>query len=154
MEFIKTAYCVTIPFLFLLLLFGNLQWKKYSSNVLAISNILLIGHSVFFARQLLSGYQLMKSFSIDYHRFFTGEHALIVRVMLVVIMPLFSLYSLFRKNKWFSLLLLLLLYSVFPYSSWNSYDLLFKIPAYLCLLCSAYALLWLLNKLPYQSPVV
>lgn len=46
------------------------------------------------------------------------------------------------------------LYSLFPINTWNSFDLSYKILGYFCVLCSAYALLWLLNKLPYQSPVV
>ncbi len=49
---------------------------------------------------------------------------------------------------------LLVLYSLFPINAWNSFDPSYKIPGYFCVLCSAYALPWLLNKLPYQSPVV
>jgi hypothetical protein len=44
-----------------------------------------------------------------------------------------------------------LIFWVFPPFSWNVFAIGYKIPAYFCLLCSAYALLWLLNQLPHQS---
>ena len=151
MEFIKIAYCITVPFLLLLSVIG---WKKNSTNLLAVTNILLIGHSVFLARQLVGMYQLAKSFSINYHDFLSGQEGFIIRLLAAVLLPLFSLHSFFRKNRVFSFCLVLLMYTLFPLSTWNTYNLAFKILPYLCLLCSAYALLWLLNKLPYQSPVV
>lgn len=151
MEFIKIAYCITVPFLLVLSVIG---WKQNSINLLAVTNILLIGHSVFLTRQLIGMYQLMKSFSIEYYDFLSGQQGLIIRMMAVILLPLFSLHSFFRKNRVFSLGLVILLYIIFPLSTWNTYDLAFKILPYLCLLCSAYALLWLLNKLPYQSPIV
>ncbi len=153
MEFIKIAYCVMAPLL-LILLFINAPFKKCCTNLLAVSNILLIGNSIFLSWQLAGVYRLMKTYSINYDHFFEDDHGLMLRVVLVVLLPLLSFHRFFRKNKIFSILLLVLLYSVYPLSSWNTYDLVFKIPSYLCLLCSAYALLWLLNKLPYQSPVV
>jgi hypothetical protein len=151
MEFIKIAYCITVPILLLLSVTG---WKKNSINILAITNILLIGHSVFVAKQLIGTYQLIKSFSIDYSDFLSGQQGFIIRLLAVVVLPLLSLHSFFRNNRFFSLCLVLLLFTVFPSSTWNTYDLAFKILPYLCLLCSGYALLWLLNKLPYQSPIV
>lgn len=153
MEFIKTAYCVTIPLLVLLTWVGRLAWKQYSSNLLAVSNVLLIGHSFFLARQIIAAWQLMQSFSINHSHLLPEEHGLMIRVVLIILLPLLSLHRYFRKSRLFSVLLVALLYSVFPFSSWNNYDLLFKIPGYLCLLCAGYALLWLLNKLPYQSAV-
>lgn len=152
MEFIKIAYCITMPFLLLCSLASTSTVKRYSINLLAVSNILLIGHSVFFVRQLIGGYQLARKLSIDYHLFYTTG-SLLVRIILVIVLPFLFLHSRLRTNRGLSIFLAGLLYSVFPFSSWNTYGLLFKIPGYLCLLCSAYALLWLLNKLPYQSPV-
>jgi hypothetical protein len=151
MEFIKIAYCATIP---LLLLVSVIGWKKNSINILAVTNILLIGHSFFLAKQLIGTYQLVKSFSIDYSDFLSGQQGFIIRLLAIIILPLLSLHSFFRKSRLFSLGLAVLIYTVFPLSTWNTYDLAFKILPYLCLLCSGYALLWLLNKLPYQSPIV
>ena len=154
MEFIKIAYCVSIPVLLLFARLGRPELKKYCINLLAVSNVLLIGHSVFLVRQLIGAYQLAKSFSMDYKHIFNESEGLMTRLLLVIFLPLLSLGKYFRKNQIFSLIVWALLYSTFPVSSWNLYDLLFKIPAYLCLLCACYALFWLLHKLPYQSPVV
>lgn len=154
MEFIKIAYCITIPFLLFFARVNWPEWKKYSINLLAVSNVLLIGHSVFLVRQLMGAYQLAKSFSMEYRDMFNESDGLMIRVLLAIFLPLLSLSKHFRKNQLFSFGLWVLLYSLFPFSSWNMYDLLFKIPAYVCLLCAAYALFWLLNKLPYQSPAV
>ena len=152
MEFIKIAYCITMPFLLLCSLASRLIVKRYSINLLAVSNILLIWHSVFFVRQLIGGYQLARKLSIDYHLFYeTGS--LLIRIILVIVLPFLFLHPRLRTNRVLSIFSAGLIYSVFPFSSWNTYGLLFKIPGYLCLLCSAYALFWLLNKLPYQSPV-
>lgn len=154
MEFIKIAYCVTIPFLLFFASLGKSESKKFSINLLAVSNVLLIGHSVFLVRQLIGAYQLAKSLSIDYRYHFDESNGLLIRILMVIFCPLLSLNKYFRENQLFSLVLLALLYSLFPFSSWNTYGLLFRIPAYLCLLCAGYALFWLLNKLPYQSSVV
>ena len=155
MDFIKVAYCVTIPILLLLAWLSRSPWKKYSINLLAVSNLLLIGNSVFLVRQLIGAYQLARQFSIDYKNLFGSvDGSFISRFIMIIFLPLLFVNKNFRKNQLFSLILSALVYSVYPVSSWNTYDLLFKIPAYLCLLCAGYALLWLLNKLPYQSPAV
>jgi hypothetical protein len=154
MEFIKIAYCVTIPVLLFFSLIGTRTIKNYSKNLLAVTNILLIGYSFFLAKQLIGTYQLMRTFHINYEKFFTDGNGLILRLIAIVMLPLLFLLKFFRRNLLLPACLVVLIYSIFPYSSWNTYDLLFKIAAYFCLLCSAYALLWLLNKLPYQSPVV
>ncbi|MES2373510.1 MAG: hypothetical protein V4557_13100 [Bacteroidota bacterium] len=151
MEFIKIAYCITVPFLLFLSMVG---WKRNSINVLAVTNVLLIGHSVFLTRQLMGMYQLIKSLSLDYGDYLSGQQGFIIRLLAVILLPLLSLHSFFRKNRFFSLCITVLIVTVFPLSTWNTYGLTFKILPYLCLLCSGYALLWLLNKLPYQSPVV
>jgi hypothetical protein len=154
MEFIKIAYCVTVPLLLIFTLVNHTSFQKCSNNLIAISNILLIGNSIFFAKQLIGGIRLMQSLHIDYTHIFSEQHGLMIRAVLVILLPLLSLHRFFRKNRIFTIVLLVLLYSVFPFSSWNTYDLVIKIAMYLCMLCSGYALLWLLNKLPYQSIAV
>ena len=151
MEFIKTAYCITIPLLLLLIWVGGTACKKYSTNLLAVTNVLLIGHSIFLLRQMLGAYQLAKSFSINYLHSFDNSGGMLWRLGLIIFLPFLFLHRYFRNRPLFAMLLVVLLYSVFSFSSWNTYDLVFKIPAYLCLLCAGYALLWLMNKLPYQS---
>lgn len=151
MEFIKIAYCVTIPLLLLFIWTGKSIWKNYAVNLLSVSNILLMGNSVFLIRQLLGAYQLGKQFSKEYTHISDLADGFMIRVLLVIFLPILTLNSHFRKSQIFSLVLVALLFWTFPVYSWNTYNLLFKIPCYLCLLCSGYALGWLLNKLPYQS---
>jgi len=151
MDFIKIAYCITIPVFLLLIWISRQPLKNNVVNLLAVSNILLIGNSVYLSRQLTGAYQLAKQFSIDYGHFFKLTDGFVMRLLLVIFLPLLSLSNRFRKNQLFTIVLVVLVYWTSPVSSWNTYGLLFKIPGYLCLLCVAYALGWLLNKLPYQS---
>lgn len=154
MEFIKIAYCLSIPLLLLLTLSGRKPVIRLSFNLLAVSNLLLVGNSFFLAKQLVAGYQIARSYSLDPLSFFHGNDGLLVKYLLVLCLPFFSLSRHIRSNRLFSFLVLLLVYIVFPYPSWNLYGLLFKIMAYLCGVCTCYALLWLMNKLPFQSPAV
>jgi len=151
MDFIKIAYCITIPVFLLFIWISRRPFKNYAINLLAVSNILLIGNSVYLSRQLISVYQLAKQFSIDYGHFFKLTDGFVIRLLLVIFLPILCLNSRFRKNQLFTIVLVVLVYWTSPASSWNTYGLLFKIPGYLCLLCAAYALGWLLNKLPFQS---
>lgn len=150
MEFIQVAYCVTIPLILLLTWFGKKHSRGFSKNLLAVSNLLLIGHSIFLTRQLMGFYFLVKQY---------GElptkpepiDAAGVRLLLLMILPFFSLIGPVRRNGLFTLVMLVLLYWHHPVFTWNTFDLFTKIAVYFCLLCSGYALLWLLKKLPYQS---
>lgn len=153
MEFIKIAYCVTIPIILLIIWTAGPVWKRLAINLLAISNILLIGNAFFLIRQLRGIYELSKQFSMNDDHLFDKWDGFMIRIAMLVILPFFSLNSYFRNSQLFTLVLLVLVYWTFPVYSWNTYDLLFKIPGYLCLLCAAYAIGWLLNKLPYQSAV-
>ncbi|MCW3087161.1 MAG: hypothetical protein JWQ78_547 [Sediminibacterium sp.] len=153
MEFIKIAYCITVPLLILLTFLAGPKWKQYSTNVLAVTNLLLVGNSVFMIRQIIAVYQLARSLAIERTGLLKGNDWALIQVALLIALPFLSLSKPLRGNRLFSFCLLALVYAVFPFSSWNVYDLLFKIPPYLCLLCSGYALLWLFNQLPDQSPV-
>lgn len=154
MEFIQVAYCVTVPFLFFLSWIGSPHSRHISINLLVVSNILLIGYSIFLARQLYGYYQLAKFLHLDYMKMSHGMEWVMIRSGLIIILPFLSLIRGVQKNRLFCLLLLAILYWNSPLFTWNTYDLFIKIAGYFCLLCSGYALLWLLNKLPYQSPVV
>lgn len=151
MQFIQVAYCTTVPFLLIT------QWvtrKPYSNllrNILAVSNFLLIGYSLFLIRQLVGLYQLSQQFQVnDTAGRFTMDLPA-VRLMLVIILPVLFLYKPLRHSRPLTWVILILLYWNNPLYSWNDYDLFTKIPVYLSLFSSGYALLWLLKQLPHQS---
>jgi hypothetical protein len=150
MNFIQIAYCVTVPVLLLLLWFGKKQVSHFSKNTLAVSNLLLIGHSVFLIRQLLGFYYIVKQYGELPTKMDQPIDFASIRLLLLMLLPFLSLIGLMRRNVLFSLVLLVLLYGNHPVHTWNTFDLFTKILFYLCLLCSGYALLWLLKKLPYQ----
>ena len=153
MSFIQIAYCTTVPFLLLFTLYNRYRW--FFMNVLAVSNVLLVGYSILLIRQLTGLYLLGKQLGFDKANMGGSVNVIeIIRLVLVIILPFFSLIRWFQRSLVFSILLLLLLYSMNPLHTWNTFDLFNKIPAYFCLLCSGYALLWLLKKLPYQSPFI
>jgi hypothetical protein len=153
LEFIKIVYILTVPLWLLLAVAGSAGWKKKGTNLLAVTNLLLIGNSVFVCRQLIGIYYLARSLDIAYKPIGDPDPWFAIQFMCMVLLPLLSLHSYFRRNSWYSLLVLLLLYQFYPVGTWVGYDLAYKIMGYLCLMCAAYALLWLLKKLPYQSPV-
>ncbi len=124
-------------------------------NVLAVSNLLLIGYAVFLIRQLAGWYQLAKQLHIDHTKLDTNVSTIDkVRLSLIVLLPLLGLIRIVQKSRAYSIVLLSLVYWNNPVNYWNTYDLFNKIAVYFCLLCSGYALLWLLKKLPYQSQLV
>lgn len=151
MQFIQVAYCTTVPLLLIT------QWvtpKPYSNllrNILAVSNFLLIGYSLFLIRQLVGLYQLSQQFQVnDTAGRFTMDLPA-VRLMFVIILPVLFLYKPLRHSRPLTWVILILLYWNNPLYSWNDYDLFTKIPVYLSLFSSGYALLWLLKQLPHQS---
>lgn len=151
LEFIKIAYCISIPLLLLLSFISIAGLNKHAINLISLTNILLIGYSFYLGWQMMAMYQLAKQFSIDRHSMSDENTVILLKVGLVMIMPLLSLHPYIRRNRIFTFALLVLIFWVFPPFSWNMYGIGYKIPAYFCLLCSAYALLWLLNQLPHQS---
>lgn len=151
LEFIKTAYCVSIP---LLLLFSFISFSglnKYALNLISLSNILLIGYSFYLGWQLLAIYEMAKKMEISHSSTDQPAIGLMIKLALICFLPLLSLHPFIRRNRIYTLALLVLLCWVFPPFSWNVFDISYKIPVYFCLLCSAYALFWLLNQLPHQS---
>jgi hypothetical protein len=149
MEFIKIAYCVTVP---LLLFCAWLRsWRKWAINTLAVTNLLLIGNSVFLVKQLWGFYRLAQYFPAPPGTDLNPDIVASIHLLSVILLPFFSLIARLRRNQWFSLLVFLVLYKFYPLSTWNFFDLATKIPQYFCLLCASYALLWLFNRLPYQS---
>jgi hypothetical protein len=153
MSFIQIAYCITVPLFLLLSLFPSC--RHFFMNALVVSNLLLVGYSMFLIRQLYALYQLARQLGFDTVKMEESVYLVdAIRLLLIIFLPFFSLIGRLQKNRLFSILLVFLLYWNNPVFTWNTFDLFSKIPAYFCLLCSGYALLWLLNKLPYQSTVV
>jgi hypothetical protein len=152
MSFIQIAYCTTVPLFLLISLFS--RCRHFVKNLVVVSNLLLVGYSILLIRQLYGLYQFTKQLGFDTRSMRGSIDVLeVVRLLLVIILPFFSLVAWFKTNRFFSMVLLFLLYWGNPVNTWNTFDLFSKIPAYFCLLCSGYALLWLLKKLPYQSTV-
>lgn len=152
LAFIKIAYCISVPLLLLLPALRNTNISRTSVNLLAVSNLLLMGNSIFFWQQLYGFYQLARDMHIHAPANMQPDYLLAARILLILILPLLSLVPVLRKSPVFSLLLLVLLYSFYTPSTWYLYDAGYKVITYLCLLCAAYALLWLGNLLPYQYP--
>jgi hypothetical protein len=126
-------------------------YRNVFLHLLAVSNFLLIGYSLFLIRQLIGLYQLSQQFQVsDTARRFTMDLPAI-RLLLVIILPLLFLYKPLRHSWLLTGVILVLLYWNNPVYSWNDYDLFTKIPVYLSLFSSGYALLWLLKQLPHQS---
>lgn len=151
MQFIQVAYCTTVPLLLMGALVAEERARKIFTNILSVSNLLLIGYSIFLMRQLFALYQFSRQFQLKQPEQVFRPDITTVRLILVIFLPWFFLYRPLRQSRWYSLLLLLLLYWNDPVYSWNQYDLFTKIPVYLSAWCSGYALLWLQNQLPYQS---
>lgn len=150
MSFIQIAYSITVPFILLLSFFGSKAIKLFSINLISISNRLLIGYSIFLIRQLVGLYQLSKQLSINEISIVKHLESSDFGLLLMIVLPFFSLFTFFQKSKYFSLLLLFLLYWNVPFFVWNKFTIFFNLLTYFSLFISAYSLLWLFNKLPYQ----
>lgn len=150
LEFIKIAYLLSAPLLLICILAGQKQWKINSFRILAVMNLLLIGNSFFVSKQLLGLYYLAKELKIEFKPAGT-DHWLMIRMAFLILLPFFSLHGWFRKNIIYSILLWVIVYSVYPMQTWSGYGLSYKIMSFVSLFCTVYALLWLLKKLPYQS---
>lgn len=151
MQFIQVAYCTTVPLLLIALFLVRERYRWVVLNVLAVSNFILIGYSLFLLRQLVGLYQLSRQFRLSADVETAAMDLPSVTVLLVVLLPLFFFSASLRRSRLLSVLLLVLLYWNNPVHSWNGYDLFTKIAVYFSLFCTGYGLLWLLMQLPHQS---
>ena len=156
MEFIQIAYCCITPFLLIVAyLHYNEKIKQLGANLLATANVLLPFYSVFIFRQMLGLYHLAKQaadlFQTTQPTAPEGLQWFLARQVAVILLPLLFLWKKLQASIILTVILLLLLFWDHPVTIWNTYDLGFKIASYFFLFCSGYALLWLLNLLPYQS---
>jgi len=125
--------------------------RHFICNLLAVSNLLLIGYSFFVMRQLLALYQLGERMGLPASAAYKNFDIVTIRLFLTVLLPFFFLLPKFRKQVWISWVMLFLLFWNNPLHTWNLSGVFTKVPVYLSLFFSGYALLWLLNQLPYQS---
>jgi cell division protein FtsB len=156
MEFVDVAYRYLTPVFLCCLMIVKNKKRLFIFQLIAVANVLLIFHSVFVARQLYAIYQLamlFKAKSISYH-YTVGWFD--VRLALVLFLPFLFLFKKFSSHIFLTIILTALLWWD-QLQSWSGFDfsmldilLLIKIFTYACLFIAAYALLWLLKKLPYQ----
>lgn len=167
-NFIDTAYsCIIICFL-LAFFFAKGQWKKYCSNLIAVSNTLLIFYSVYLMSCLASLIQLALSLNIkppkDVPLPPIGWFE--IRYLLLMLLPFFFISRSMAKNKMASIIMLLLLQwdlvsmlykmmftkeTTSGFLFYLSYNIEFKILHFISLFIGTYALLWLLRRLPSQQ---
>lgn len=150
MAFVDIAYVVTAPLLLLLIGWGGASWKPYLCRLLAACNFLLILHALFLIRQVAGLVELARKATVqlglhasDWPLHFDG---FTLRLVLAILLPSLFLYKRWRSDIGLSILMVVLLYWNNPCAHWHAYDLFFNILTWLCLLCTAYALLWLREK--------
>ena len=157
MEFIDSAYLFLQPLLLFILISVSNKWKIVVFRLVAVSNSLLTFHSFFVARQLYGIYQLLHAFrpqDVSYHYHFGWFD---LRMTLIILLPFLFVFKRFQKSILLTVLMLVLLWwdktEIVLNVDISSFDIvtMVKILNYGCLYIAAYALLWLLQKLPYQQ---
>ena len=153
-SFFEIAYSLVVPFLLVIVWTAGTPAAGYARAVLASVNLLMVIYAVFIVRQAIGIMQLMKSLGVTItvaeHTSLWPPDSVTIRFIVLILLCLLFLFGKFRSSGILSLAMLALLYRDHPASTWNTFDLFFKILNYICLLCSAYALLWLLGLLPFQ----
>ena len=110
MQFIQVAYCTTVPLLLIALWMIPKPYRKVLLNIVAVSNFLLIGYSLFLIRQLVGLYQLSQQFQINATADRFTIDLPVIRLWLVMILPFLFLYRPLRHNWLLTGILLVLLY--------------------------------------------
>lgn len=146
-EFIQIAYNCTIPLLFVLLWIDPKRATTYY-RLIVVSNLLLIGYSIFLIRQLIGLFQLSTLFPQTHTPGLSDIDLSMIRLYAVMLLPFFTLIKKIRESLFFALIMLVLLFWNAPVQNWNLYGLWIKIPAYISLFSTAYALLWLFHRMP------
>ena len=167
-NFIDTAYsCIIIIFL-LASFFAKRHWKKYCSNLIAVSNTLLIFYSIYLMSCLASLIQLALSLNIK-----PPKDAPVppigwfeIRYLLLMLLPFLFISRRVAQHKIAALIMLLLLQwdlvsmlykmmftkeTTSGFLFYLSYNIEFKILHFISLFIGTYALLWLLRRLPSQQ---
>lgn len=151
MECILPAYCLSQPLLLLLSFSSHQRLRNAAHNLLAVSNLALIGYTVFLNRQVYALYLLGKQLHMQLISWKDYFSPALFMVGLCMTLPSLALFYRIRGSRVYTALMLALLYLTFPPFSWNITGAAMKTAYYACVLCSVYALLWLLKMLPNQS---
>lgn len=147
LSFIQIAYSCILPFL-IGLRFTDPKRIHLYQQLIVVSNILLMGYSIFVIRQLIGLYQLSSLFPGVHGNGMDRIDISMIRMSVVIVLPFFTVIKKVRENLVFSISMYVLLYGYSPLQNWNLDQLWFKIPAYISLFSTAYALLWLFHKMP------
>lgn len=154
MAFIEPAYAFTAPLLLLCSWLGLRSYRRYAKALLAATNLVFIGYSIFLINQLIElarlGQELMRRAGVKADELPPFEpDAYFFRLTALIILPWFFFIRRVRNTPWLSIIILLII-AAGGTGSWNYFGLFFKILHYASLLCAVYALLWLLKELPFQ----
>lgn len=166
-QFIDTAYSFLVPVL-LVWFWINKANRKIAKRSLVTANHLLIFYSWYLCKKLYDLISFLLSLKLPQ----PPPNAKVditfddVRVLLLIILPYFSLIRRVSASQLFTLLMLLLLQWSFlkeilqPYITkqpssgilfYVPYLIEFKIIGFIGLFMAVYALLWLLKRMPNQS---
>lgn len=167
-NFIDTAYSVIIILFLIASFITKGEWKKWCSNLIAVSNTLLIFYSIYLINSLVSLIRLALSLNIQ-----PPKDAPVpsigwfeIRYLLLMVLPFLFISKTLAKNKIAVLIMLVLLQwdivhtlykMVFTKETSSGflfylpYNIEFRILHFISLFIGTYALLWLLKRLPSQQ---
>ncbi len=166
MEFFDIAYIWLAPLLILFSFFVKDDKKRLALNFLAVTNVLLIFHSIFVIRQLYAFIQMALQMDVKpdpNQKVEIGWNE--IKLWLTILLPFFflikrisanrilSVFMLFLLlNDWFKLYLISLKsnWSMFESHNFYVYNLSLKIMHYISWMIFIYALFWFIKKLPSQ----
>lgn len=152
LAFIAIAYLFVFPATLLAILLLKGRQQQIAGNLLAVVNLSMLVYSLYEVRQLIGLLQFALELGISPLEA-TAPGGYMYLLMLLIILPFLFLKRSWSANKIIGCLIWLLLVALHTSLSMgdNPFQLLFSILFYLCLLCTAYALLWLLKRLPGPS---
>jgi hypothetical protein len=147
LSFIQVAFICIIPVL-IGLRFTDTKRVRVYQQLIVVSNLLLIGYSIFLIRQLIGLYQLSSLLPLEHRSGLENIDLSMIRLCVIIVLPFFTILQKVRENLVFSVFMVVMLYWQSPLQNWNLDMLWIKIPAYISLFSTAYALLWLFHKMP------
>lgn len=170
-DFIDTAYSILILLFIAAFFVAKKQYKIYCSNLVAVSNTILIFYAGYLIRQLYNLVRFALSLKIDPKQLPKEMPAIgwfEIRYLLLMLLPFLFISKRLAKSKIASLTMLVLLQwdmvtlfckTVFGRQSsagiifYLPYNIEFKVLHFISLFIGTYALLWLLKRLPSQQAI-
>ena len=135
MAFIEMAFAITAPFLIFFSSWKRFRYRTYAKALLSASCLIMIIYAVYLLQQLVRMAQLAQEWIKQAGIKMTelppfGPDAFFYRLMGMIILPWLFLIRKCRNTPWLAIILLGVIYSGGT-SSWNDFDLLFKVLNYL-----------------------